>query len=77
MNEFDQYMKHELKVKHYIRYADDFVILSDNKQHLTHMRDSVNVYLERNLKLSLHPDKVFIKTPTCFIFGDARAWKYS
>src|SRR3989344_2803886 len=26
MNEFDQYVKHRLKVKYYIRYADDFVI---------------------------------------------------
>ena len=34
MNEFDQFMKHKLKVKYYIRYADDFVILSSNKNHL-------------------------------------------
>src|SRR3989344_3954373 len=27
MNEFDQFMKHKLKAKYYIRYADDFVIL--------------------------------------------------
>jgi hypothetical protein len=33
MNEFDQFMKHELKIKYYIRYADDFVILSDNKEY--------------------------------------------
>src|SRR3989338_3386884 len=25
MNQFDQFMKHELKVRYYIRYADDFV----------------------------------------------------
>jgi len=34
MNEFDQYVKHRLKAKHYIRYADDFVILSTNKEWL-------------------------------------------
>ena len=33
MNEFDQFMKTELKVKYYIRYADDFVILSDDKNY--------------------------------------------
>ena len=26
MNEFDQFVKHKLKVKYYIRYSDDFVI---------------------------------------------------
>ena len=31
MNEFDQFLKRKLKVKYYIRYADDFVILSENK----------------------------------------------
>ena len=28
MNEFDQFIKHRIKAKCYIRYADDFVILS-------------------------------------------------
>ncbi len=32
MNEFDQYIKHTLKSKYYIRYADDFVLLSHNKR---------------------------------------------
>ncbi|MBI3588797.1 MAG: RNA-directed DNA polymerase, partial [Candidatus Liptonbacteria bacterium] len=31
MNEFDQFMKHKLKIKHYIRYADDFVIFLRTK----------------------------------------------
>jgi retron-type reverse transcriptase len=34
MNEFDQFMKHQTKTKYYIRYADDFVIFSDNKEQL-------------------------------------------
>lgn len=33
MNKFDQFVKHKLKVKYYIRYADDFVILSNNKKY--------------------------------------------
>jgi len=32
--EFDQFMKHELCTKHYIRYADDFVVLSENRDRL-------------------------------------------
>jgi len=31
MNEFDQFVKHELRVKYYVRYTDDFVIASDNE----------------------------------------------
>jgi hypothetical protein len=62
MNEFDQYVKRELKVKHYIRYADDFVILSEDKDELISLLQYTVVFLREKLNLELHPDKVFIKT---------------
>lgn len=62
MNEFDQFMKHELKAKYYIRYADDFVILSDNRFYLEKLLYDIRNFLKVNLKLDLHPKKVFIKT---------------
>ena len=62
MNEFDQFAKRRLKVKYYIRYADDFVILSGNKEYLKNILEQIKEFLENNLKLNLHPDKVFIKT---------------
>ena len=42
MNEFDQFVKHKLKQKHYIRYADDFVFLSDNKENLIYIINLVS-----------------------------------
>ena len=62
MNEFDQFMKRILKVKYYIRYADDFVILSDNKSYLENLIFVIDNFLKDKLKLTLHPDKVYIKT---------------
>lgn len=62
MNEFDQWMKHGLKVKYYIRYADDFVILHDDKAYLEEMIPRIDSFLMEKLGLSLHPDKVYIKT---------------
>ncbi|MEK7186912.1 MAG: reverse transcriptase/maturase family protein [Patescibacteria group bacterium] len=62
MNEFDQFIKHKLKVKHYIRYTDDFVIFHQNKLHLQSLIPQIQEYLETNLKLTLHPNKVFLKT---------------
>ena len=64
MNEFDQYVKHTLKVKYYIRYADDFVFLSEDKNYLESMRQKVEDFLTHRLRLSLHPDKVFLSTFT-------------
>lgn len=62
MNEFDQFVKRELKVKYYIRYADDFVVFGDDKEYLKNILKQMKEFLENNLKLQMHPDKVFIKT---------------
>lgn len=62
MNEFDQYVKHQLKAKYYIRYADDFVILSHGKLYLEKILRYIVVFLRDQLKLELHPNKVSIKT---------------
>jgi retron-type reverse transcriptase len=62
MNEFDQFMKHQLKAKYYIRYADDFVVLSRNKKYLEIMLPIMQEFLKNKLKLSMHSDKIFIQT---------------
>jgi len=61
MNKFDQFAKHTLKAKYYIRYADDFVIFSENKEWLENQIVTISNYLRQKLKLELHPDKVSIK----------------
>ncbi len=62
MNEFDRFIKHKLKIKYYIRYADDFVILSDNKNYLENLIFPISEFLYEKLKLQLHPNKVSVKT---------------
>src|SRR3989344_4742378 len=62
MNEFDQFVKHTLKTKQYVRYADDFVFLSHSRGTLEEMLPRVQDFLNARLHLALHPDKVFIKT---------------
>ena len=62
MNEFDQFVKHKLKVKYYVRYADDFVLLSEDKQQLLRALPYIEVFLWERLKLTMHPNKVFLKT---------------
>ena len=62
MNEFDQFVKHALKVSYYIRYADDFVILSEDRILLERHLASIRDFLRQKLKLELHPNKVFIRT---------------
>lgn len=60
LDPLDQFLKHKLKVPHYIRYADDFVILSDDKYYLESLIPKIKQFLESDLKLSLHPNKIHI-----------------
>ncbi|MEK7465177.1 MAG: reverse transcriptase/maturase family protein [Patescibacteria group bacterium] len=62
MHEFDMFIKQELKGKYYIRYADDFLILSDNKDYLVVLLLKIRAFLHDHLRLSLHEKKVSIES---------------
>ncbi len=61
MNEFDQFMKHELKAKYYIRYCDDFLIVSYEREFLESLLPKISDFLEQKLMVKLHPKKVEIR----------------
>ncbi|PIO07576.1 hypothetical protein COU59_03215 [Candidatus Pacearchaeota archaeon CG10_big_fil_rev_8_21_14_0_10_34_12] len=57
LNELDQFVKHKLKSKFYIRYVDDFVLVHNSKNQLQVWKREIEKFLSTNLKLELHPDK--------------------
>ena len=56
LSEFDHIMKEQWKCKYYFRYADDMVVLSDNKEWLHSILAKIKNYFEVNLKLELKPN---------------------
>lgn len=60
LDKLDQFIKRVLQVKYYIRYADDFAILSTDKTSLEKIIPVIRSFLETELKLSLHPNKVHV-----------------
>lgn len=62
LDPFDKFVKHRLKVAHYLRYADDFALLSEDRSHLVGLLPPVRAFLRDELRLDLHPDKVFLRT---------------
>lgn len=54
LNEIDQYIKNELKVKYYFRYMDDSVILYKNKQELKIILEKIIFFLDKKLHLKLN-----------------------
>jgi hypothetical protein len=57
LDKLDQFVKHELKCKYYVRYVDDFVILDEDPGKLNKIYDAANTFLVDNLGLSLHNNK--------------------
>jgi len=61
LNELDQFVKHEMKIRYYLRYADDFILLSGNKECLLQYINELKKFLVSELKLDLHPNKINIR----------------
>lgn len=74
MNRLDQFVKHKLKIQYYVRYADDFVILSTDKKYLESLIMPIQTFLYEKLKLTLHPNKIFLQTVASGI--DYLGWKH-
>lgn len=55
LNGLDQFVKHELKCRHYLRYCDDFILLSTDREQLVAWRGLIETYLADTLKLALNP----------------------
>ena len=60
LNEMDYFIKHRLKIKYYIRYVDDFIILENNKFILEEHKKIINEFAMNHLKIELHPNKTKI-----------------
>ena len=56
MNNFDHFVKRDLKVKSYIRYVDDFVLFDNSKDNLLFLKNKIEDYLKNNLSLKLRDD---------------------
>jgi RNA-directed DNA polymerase len=61
LNDFDLYVKCQLKCKYYGRYVDDFVIVHPDKYYLKSVIPKISVYLKENLQLELHPNKIYLQ----------------
>lgn len=62
LNPFDHFIKNKLNERHYLRYMDDFVLFSDDKEHLKNLKHIIVHYLESQLQLQIKPKASFINS---------------
>lgn len=61
LNELDQFAKHRLGARHYVRYVDDFVILDPSAEALNWMLAEITEFLPTHLGAHLNPAKTIIQ----------------
>jgi retron-type reverse transcriptase len=61
LNAFDHYVKKELGIRYYGRYVDDFVLVHSDKVFLQHLIPKLKQFLQVNLGLTLHPNKIYLQ----------------
>lgn len=61
LNELDDFVKDKLRTRFYVRYNDDFVIVSKNREKLESWRDEIKNFVSKNLLLDIPDDKATIR----------------
>ena len=62
LNEIDQYIKHELKVKYYFRYMDDSILFVKTKKEAIELLEKIKNYLKIKLELELNDKTQIFKS---------------
>lgn len=57
MNELDNYCKRALRLKYYVRYADDITLIVENKQRALEVQEEITQFLYEVLHLEVHSGK--------------------
>jgi retron-type reverse transcriptase len=61
LNDFDHFVKRDLKQRYYGRYVDDCILVNSSKEELTKLVGHLSAFLQEKLALQLHPKKIYLQ----------------
>jgi len=61
LNELDQFVKHVLKCRYYIRYSDDVLILHEDNTQLELWKEEIRMFLKQKMDLDLNDKKTVVR----------------
>lgn len=76
LDTLDQFCKRVLRIRYYIRYMDDIIILSNSKKELHLWKDEIQKFLEEKLELSLNQKTCIRPVSQGIEFVGYRIWPY-
>lgn len=74
LNELDQFCKHRLRIKYYVRYMDDFIILHHDKKYLHRLKLEIESFLNNDLELHTNKKTCIRPTTVGIEFVGFRIW---
>ncbi len=75
LSEVDHFVKEKLRVKFYIRYMDDMIILGSSKEYLKDILVELKLFIETKLELHLNPKTHIYPACQGVDFTGYRIWK--
>lgn len=72
LDKLDHYIKEELRIKHYVRYMDDFILIHEDRDYLRYCLKQIRAQLD-DLRLTLNSKTAIhgLRRGVCFL-----NWKY-
>ena len=61
LDALDQFAKHRIGARHYIRYVDDFILLHESAQWLNQAKAQIEVFLQERLHAQINPRKTILQ----------------
>ncbi len=58
---FDHFVKRDIGIRYYGRYVDDFILVHNDKEYLKSLIPHIQNFLLLTLKLTLHPQKIYLQ----------------
>jgi RNA-directed DNA polymerase len=62
LNDFDHFVKNEMKIKYYGRYVDDMVFVHNDRSYLESIIPALSNFLISHFQLKVHPNKIVLKS---------------
>ena len=61
LDQLDQFVKHRLRARHYVRYVDDFILLHDDPAQLNAWLREIEAFVEQRLHVRVNPRKTILQ----------------
>lgn len=61
LDDLDQFIKHQIGARYYIRYVDDFILIHESAQWLNAAKGRIEAFLAERLHLRLNPSKTILQ----------------